>query len=46
MPVIQRQLGHVHPTSTDRYLSRIAPKAVLDTMNQGAWDPHGAMGDD
>lgn len=46
VPVIQCQLGHVHLASTDRYLSRIAAKAVLDAMNQGVWNPCTAADDD
>ena len=39
MPVIQRQLGHTSLATTDRYLSHIAPKQVIDTMRKREWTP-------
>jgi len=39
MPIIQRQLGHVSLATTDRYLSHIAPKQVIETMGKREWSP-------
>jgi len=39
MPIIQQQLGHVSLATTDRYLSHIAPKLVIETMGQREWSP-------
>ncbi|MCL1693701.1 MAG: site-specific integrase [Actinomycetia bacterium] len=39
MPIIQRQLGHVSLATTDRYLSHIAPKQVIETMGRREWSP-------
>jgi hypothetical protein len=39
MPIIQRQLGHVSQVTTDRYLSHIAPKQVIETMGKREWSP-------
>jgi len=37
-PAIQRQLGHASPQTTDIYLSRIAPKEVLEHITARNWD--------
>jgi site-specific recombinase XerD len=37
MPIIQRQLGHTSLATTDRYLSHIAPKEVIETISQREW---------
>ncbi len=39
MPIIQQQLGHVSLATTDRYLSHIAPKQVIETMGRREWKP-------
>jgi len=39
MPIIQRQLGHVSLATTDRYLSHIAPRQVIETMGKREWSP-------
>jgi len=39
MPIIQQQLGHVSLATTDRYLSHIAPKQVIETMGKRVWEP-------
>ena len=39
MPIIQRQLGHVSLATTDRYLSHIAPKLVIETIAKREWSP-------
>ncbi len=39
MPIIQQQLGHVSLATTDRYLSHIAPKQVIETMAKREWSP-------
>ena len=39
MPIIQQQLGHVSLATTDRYLSHIAPKQVIETMGRREWSP-------
>ena len=39
MPIIQQQLGHVSLATTDRYLSHIAPKQVIETMAKRDWSP-------
>jgi len=39
MPIIQQQLGHVSLATTDRYLSHIAPKQVIETMRKRVWEP-------
>ena len=39
MPIIQQQLGHVSLATTDRYLSHIAPRQVIETMGQREWSP-------
>jgi site-specific recombinase XerD len=38
MPVIQRQLGHASLATTDRYLSHLAPKDVVEAMQGREWD--------
>ena len=35
--VIQRQLGHSNAATTSRYLDHIAPKEVIETMQQRTW---------
>ena len=37
VPVIQRQLGHASPATTDRYLSHLAPKDVVEAMQRREW---------
>ena len=37
VPIIQRQLGHASLATTERYLSHIAPKDVIETMQQREW---------
>ena len=37
VPVIQRQLGHASLATTDRYLSHIAPRDVVETMQRREW---------
>ncbi len=39
MPIIQQQLGHASLATTDRYLSHIAPKIVIETMGRREWSP-------
>ena len=39
MPIIQQQLGHVSLATTDKYLSHIASKQVIETMGQREWSP-------
>ena len=39
MPIIQQQLGHVSLATTDRYLSPIAPKLVIETLGKWEWGP-------
>lgn len=39
MPVIQRQLGHSSLATTDRYLSHLAPKDVVEAMQGREWTP-------
>ena len=39
MPIIQQQLGRVSLATTDRYLSHIAPRQVIETMGQREWSP-------
>jgi len=39
MPIIQRQLGHTNLATTDRYLSHIAPKDVIDAIRKREWAP-------
>jgi integrase len=39
MPIIQRQLGHASLATTDIYLSHIAPRQVIETMNKREWSP-------
>ncbi len=39
MPIIQRQLGHASLATTDTYLSHIAPRQVIETMNKREWSP-------
>jgi len=39
MPIIQQQLGHTSLATTDRYLSHIAPKQVIETMGKRVWSP-------
>jgi len=39
MPIIQQQLGHASLATTDRYLSHIAPKQVIETMGNRVWSP-------
>ncbi|MEX1005468.1 MAG: tyrosine-type recombinase/integrase [Acidimicrobiia bacterium] len=38
IPVIQRQLGHASLATTDKYLSHIAPRDVVEAMAQRNWD--------
>ena len=37
IPIIQRQLGHSSLSTTDIYLSHIAPKQVIDTISAREW---------
>lgn len=37
VPLIQQQLGHASLATTDRYLRHIAPKEVVQTMQQRQW---------
>lgn len=37
VPIIQQQLGHASLATTDRYLRHIAPKEVLQAMQQREW---------
>ena len=37
VPVIQQQLGHASLATTDRYLRHIAPKDVIEVMQQREW---------
>ncbi|MCH7584917.1 MAG: tyrosine-type recombinase/integrase [Acidobacteria bacterium] len=37
MPIIQRQLGHANLATTQRYLDHIAPKDVVEMMQQREW---------
>ncbi len=37
VPVIQQQLGHSSLATTDRYLRHIAPKDVVEAMQQREW---------
>ena len=39
MPIIQRQLGHTSLATTDRYLSHIAPKQVIEAVRKREWVP-------
>ena len=34
MPIIQRQLGHTSLATTDRYLSHIAPRQVIEAVRK------------
>jgi site-specific recombinase XerD len=38
VPIVQRQLGHASLATTQRYLDHIAPKDVIETMQQRAWE--------
>lgn len=37
MPIIQRQLGHTSLATTDRYLSHIAPRQVIEAVRVREW---------
>lgn len=37
VPIIQRQLGHANLGTTQRYLDHIAPKDVVEAMQQREW---------
>lgn len=37
VPIIQRQLGHASLATTDRYLSHIAPRDVVEAMQRREW---------
>ena len=39
MPIIQQQLRHGALAKTERYLSHIAPKQVIETMGKRVWEP-------
>lgn len=39
MPIIQRQLGHTSLATTDRYLSHIAPRQVIEAIGKREWTP-------
>lgn len=39
MPIIQRQLGHTSLATTDRYLSHIAPRQVIEAIVKREWSP-------
>lgn len=39
MPIIQAQLGHTSLATTDRYLSHIAPRQVIETIAKREWEP-------
>ncbi len=39
VPVIQRQLGHASLATTDRYLSHLAPKDVVEATQRREWTP-------
>lgn len=39
MPIIQRQLGHRNLSTTDTYLSHIAPATVIETIGAREWRP-------
>ncbi len=39
MPIIQRQLGHTSLATTDRYLSHIAPRQVIEAVRVREWSP-------
>ena len=37
--VIQAQLGHASVSTTDRYISHLAPQQVIETMRSRVWSP-------
>jgi site-specific recombinase XerD len=37
VPIIQQQLGHASLATTDRYLRHLAPKDVIEAMQQREW---------
>ena len=37
VPIIQKQLGHANLATTQRYLDHIAPKDVVEVMQQREW---------
>jgi len=37
LPVIQQQLGHTSIVTTQRYIQRLNPQAVIDAMQQREW---------
>ncbi|MEN8235674.1 MAG: site-specific integrase, partial [Actinomycetota bacterium] len=39
MPIIQAQLGHKSLATTDRYLSHIAPRQVIEAIAKREWEP-------
>jgi site-specific recombinase XerD len=38
VPIIQRQLGHASLATTSRYLDHIAPRDLIDAMQQRHWE--------
>ena len=39
VPLIQRQLGHVHLNTTERYVSHVAPAQLIWAMQAREWTP-------